>query len=163
ANGWSPPTRVFEAAGAGACLITDAWEGIEEFLEPEQEVLVAHDGADVARHLLELTPERARAIGAAARERLLEQHTYDRRADLVVVGSYVPEGVQVADWVLDVARGRVVFYDIDTPVTLAKLRAGDREYLSPELIPRFDAYLSFAGGPALRELERRWHARKALA
>jgi spore maturation protein CgeB len=83
ANGWSPPTRVFEAAGAGACLITDAWDGIEAFLEPEQEVLVAHDGADVARHLLELTPERARTIGAAARERLLEQHTYDRRAELV--------------------------------------------------------------------------------
>jgi spore maturation protein CgeB len=83
ANGWSPPTRVFEAAGAGGCLITDAWEGIEEFLEPEQEVLVAAGGADVARHLVELTPERARTIGAAARERLLEQHTYDRRAELV--------------------------------------------------------------------------------
>jgi spore maturation protein CgeB len=83
ANGWSPPTRVFEAAGAGACLITDAWEGIEDFLEPEQEVLVADDGAGVAQHLLELTPERARQIGAAARSRLLEQHTYDRRAELV--------------------------------------------------------------------------------
>jgi spore maturation protein CgeB len=83
ANGWSPPTRVFEAAGAAACVVTDAWEGIEDFLEPEQEVLVAEDGRDVARHLLELTPERARAIGAAARERMLEQHTYDRRAALV--------------------------------------------------------------------------------
>jgi spore maturation protein CgeB len=82
-NGWSPPTRVFEAAGAGACLITDAWEGIEDFLEPEQEVLVAADGAEVAQHLLELTPERAAAIGAAARARMLEQHTYDRRAALV--------------------------------------------------------------------------------
>jgi spore maturation protein CgeB len=74
---------VFEAAGAGACLITDAWEGIEDFLEPEQEVLVAADGAEVAQHLLELTPERAAAIGAAARARMLEQHTYDRRAALV--------------------------------------------------------------------------------
>jgi spore maturation protein CgeB len=83
ANGWSPPTRVFEAAGAGACLITDAWEGIEDFLEPDQEVLVAADGAEVARQLLELTPERARTIGAAARARLLEEHTYDRRAALV--------------------------------------------------------------------------------
>ena len=83
ANGWSPPTRVFEAAGAGACLITDSWAGIEEFLEPEQEVLVADGGADVARLLLDLTPERAQTIGAAARERLLEQHTYDRRAELV--------------------------------------------------------------------------------
>jgi spore maturation protein CgeB len=83
ANGWSPPTRLFEAAGAGACLITDEWQGIEDFLEPEQEVLVAGDGADVARHLVELTPERARQIGEAARKRLLEQHTYDRRAELV--------------------------------------------------------------------------------
>jgi spore maturation protein CgeB len=83
ANGWSPPTRIFEAAGAGACVVTDAWDGIETFLEPEQEVLVAADGADVVRHLLELTPERARAIGSAARERILEQHTYDRRAALV--------------------------------------------------------------------------------
>ena len=83
ANGWSPATRVFEAAGAGACLITDAWEGIEAFLEPEQEVLVAGDGADVAQHLLELTPERARTIGAAARARILEEHTYARRAELV--------------------------------------------------------------------------------
>jgi spore maturation protein CgeB len=86
ANGWSPPTRVFEAAGAAACLITDAWEGIEDFLEPEQEVLVAHDTADVVQHLRELTPERARTIGAAARERVLEQHTYDRRAELVERG-----------------------------------------------------------------------------
>jgi spore maturation protein CgeB len=90
-------------------------------------------------------------------------HEDVRDADLVVVGSYVPEGVAVAHWVLDTATGSVVFYDIDTPVTLAKLRTGDREYLSPELIPRFDAYLSFTGGPVLRELERRWGARRALA
>jgi spore maturation protein CgeB len=86
-----------------------------------------------------------------------------RGADLVVVGSFVPEGVDVARWALDVARGRIVFYDIDTPVTLAKLRTGDREYLSPELIPRFDAYLSFTGGPVLRELEQTWGARSARA
>ena len=81
ANGWSPATRVFEAAGAGACLITDAWEGIEDFLEPGREVLLAHDGADVARHLDELDPHRARALGDAARERMLAEHTYDRRAE----------------------------------------------------------------------------------
>jgi len=80
ANGWSPPTRVFEAAGAGACLITDAWQGIELFLEPEAEVLVAHDGGDVAGRLAELTPERAREIGRRARRRVLAEHTYDRRA-----------------------------------------------------------------------------------
>ena len=63
ATGFSPATRVFEAAGAGACLITDAWEGIELFLEPDVEILVARDGADVAAHLAELRPQRARAIG----------------------------------------------------------------------------------------------------
>jgi spore maturation protein CgeB len=83
ANGWSPPTRVFEAAGAGACLVTDAWEGIETFLAPGDEVLVARDGADVAAQIEELTPERARAIGAAARRRMLAEHTYDQRARAV--------------------------------------------------------------------------------
>jgi spore maturation protein CgeB len=78
--GFSPATRVFEAAGAGACLITDAWEGIELFLTPDEEVLVARDGQDVAQHLAALTPERARAIGEAARQRILSEHTYARRA-----------------------------------------------------------------------------------
>ncbi len=78
--GFSPPTRVFEAAGAGACLLTDAWEGIEEFLEPEREVLVAHDGDGVARHLRDLEPARARRIGEAARRRVLAHHTYAQRA-----------------------------------------------------------------------------------
>ena len=80
--GFSPATRVFEAAGAGACLITDAWEGIELFLKPGTEVLVARDGQDVADHLRSLTPERARAIGGAARARVLAGHTYDKRAAL---------------------------------------------------------------------------------
>ncbi len=79
ALGFSPATRVFEAAGAGACLITDAWEGIELFLEPGEEVLVARDGADVASLLEGLSPENARAIGLAARDRVLREHTYDRR------------------------------------------------------------------------------------
>ena len=78
--GYSPATRVFEAAGAGACLITDAWAGIEQFLEPDREVLVAQDGAAVAAHLEGLTADRARAIGDAARARVLNQHTYDHRA-----------------------------------------------------------------------------------
>lgn len=80
AYGFSPPTRVFEAAGAGACLITDAWEGVETFLEPGREVLVARGGEEVAAHLDGLSPERAREIGAAARARVLAGHTYDRRA-----------------------------------------------------------------------------------
>jgi spore maturation protein CgeB len=77
--GFSPATRVFEAAGAAACLITDAWEGIEQFLTPDQEVLVARDGKDVAEHVRQLTPERARAIGGAALRRVLAEHTYAHR------------------------------------------------------------------------------------
>lgn len=81
--GFSPATRVFEAAGAGACLITDAWEGIEMFLEPGSEVLVARDGRDVAEHLAGLTQERARAIGSAALARVRREHTYELRAEVV--------------------------------------------------------------------------------
>ncbi|MBZ9846906.1 glycosyltransferase [Mesorhizobium sp. CA14] len=82
-NGFSPATRVFEAAGAGACLITDAWEGIELFLTPGEEILVARDGADVAEIMRTLTPQRAKAIGAAALRRVLAEHTYTMRAELV--------------------------------------------------------------------------------
>jgi spore maturation protein CgeB len=80
ANGWSPPTRVFEAAGAGACLITDAWRGIGDFLEPGVEVLVAEDGRQVAELIETLTPERAERIGRAALDRVLRDHTYAQRA-----------------------------------------------------------------------------------
>lgn len=78
--GFSPPTRVFEAAGAAACVMTDAWEGLELFLTPAQECLVAHDGDEVAQHLRTLTPERARSLGRAAQERVLSAHTYTQRA-----------------------------------------------------------------------------------
>lgn len=78
--GFSPATRVFEAAGAGACLLTDEWEGIELFLEPEKEVLVARNGQEVAGQIDSLTPERAKQIGAAALRRVLEEHTYAHRA-----------------------------------------------------------------------------------
>jgi spore maturation protein CgeB len=77
--GFSPATRVFEAAGAGACIITDAWDGIGNFLEPGSEVLVATNGAEVAALLDELGPERAAAIGEAARRRMLREHTYQHR------------------------------------------------------------------------------------
>jgi spore maturation protein CgeB len=77
--GFSPATRVFEAAGAAACLITDAWEGIELFLDPDSEVLVARDGQDVAEHLRSLTPDRGREIGEAALRRVLDEHTYAHR------------------------------------------------------------------------------------
>lgn len=80
ACGYSPATRVFEAAGAGACLVTDAWQGLELFLEPGREALVAHDGEEVARHLRDLDAGRARAIGEAARRHVLAEHTYAHRA-----------------------------------------------------------------------------------
>ena len=73
-------------------------------------------------------------------------------ADLVVLGSYVPDGVAVGRWVLDTAGGATAFYDIDTPVTLAQLCRGDCPYVSPGLIPRFDLYLSFTGGALLDRL-----------
>jgi spore maturation protein CgeB len=77
-------------------------------------------------------------------------------AEAVIVGSYVPEGVDVARYVQRAARGVTAFYDIDTPVTLAKLERGDCEYLSPEVISGFDVYLSFTGGPTLRRIERQY-------
>lgn len=80
AIGYSPATRVFEAAGAAACIITDAWEGIDLFLEPEREVLVARDGDEVARIVERLEPARARRIGEAARARIASEHTYAKRA-----------------------------------------------------------------------------------
>jgi spore maturation protein CgeB len=259
--GFSPATRVFEAAGAGACLITDAWQGLDMFLDPGSETLVANDGEEVAAHVRALTPKRARAIGARAFRRMLAQHTYAHRArdvelalgvgpatlrrhrslsivmlglsitsswgnghattyrslvhelaarghrvtflerdvpwyadhrdlghapwariglystvdelqsrftgdvrdaDLVIVGSYVPDGIDVARWVLDTARGKTAFYDIDTPVTLAKLATESCEYLERSLIPRFDLYLSFTGGPILTKIEAELGARRAL-
>jgi spore maturation protein CgeB len=94
--GFSPPTRVFEAAGAAACIITDAWEGIELFLDPDREVLVAKDGAAVAEHLAALMPERARKLGDAAHRRVLAEHTYAHRAVEVehVLNGLVPRGAR---------------------------------------------------------------------
>jgi spore maturation protein CgeB len=83
ANGYSPATRLFEVAGAGACLISDAWEGIDRFLTPGREVLVARDGEQVARLIDGLDKAHARKIGLAARRRVLAEHTYEQRAELV--------------------------------------------------------------------------------
>jgi spore maturation protein CgeB len=94
AIGYSPATRVFEAAGAAACLITDAWEGIELFLAPGSEILVARDGGDVAALLEALTGDDARQIGARARARILAEHTYARRA--LAVDALLAESAQRA-------------------------------------------------------------------
>ncbi|MBF0306758.1 MAG: glycosyltransferase, partial [Alphaproteobacteria bacterium] len=84
-----------------------------------------------------------------------------RRSDLAVLGSYVPDGVAVGEWLLAEAGGVRAFYDIDTPVTLARLARGDDLYLAPHLVRGFDLYLSFTGGPTLATLERDWGARMA--
>ena len=84
-----------------------------------------------------------------------------RDADCVIVGSYVPDGIEVGHWVQATAQGVRAFYDIDTPVTLAALARGDCAYLAPDLIPRYDLYLSFAGGRALDVLEREFGSPRA--
>ena len=86
-----------------------------------------------------------------------------READMVIVGSYVPEGVQVGEWAIKTAQGIKAFYDIDTPVTLAKLEREDYEYLHPNLIPQYDLYLSFTGGPTLELLEKKYGSPAARA
>jgi spore maturation protein CgeB len=84
-----------------------------------------------------------------------------RDADVVIVGSYVPDGAAVGDWVQSQARGLKAFYDIDTPVTLAKLARGEHEYLRPDQIAGYDLYLSFTGGPTLRRLEQEFGSPRA--
>lgn len=81
--GFSPATRVFEAAGAAACLITDYWKGIETFFEPGKEILVVKNGEEVEQVLADLTPEKAREIGQAAYDKVLSAHTYEHRAELL--------------------------------------------------------------------------------
>jgi len=86
-----------------------------------------------------------------------------READSVIVGSYVPEGIAVGEWVTSEALGVTAFYDIDTPVTLAKLANGGADYISKALIPKYDLYLSFTGGPTLERLRREFGARMTRA
>ena len=86
---------------------------------------------------------------------LKAQHsTLVESADVVIVGSYVPDGIAVGEWVTGLAGGITAFYDIDTPVTLAQLVRGGTSYITPELIERYNLYLSFTGGPTLARLER---------
>jgi methyltransferase (TIGR04290 family) len=126
------------------------------FLERDVPWYAAH------RDLPDPTYCRTRLYGSVTelRERFLESV---RRADAVIVGSYVPDGVEVGRWVQEEALGVTAFYDIDTPITLEKLEAGDREYLAPELVPGYDLYLSFTSGPTLSVLEERWGSPGARA
>lgn len=82
--GFSPATRVFEAAGSGACIITDKWPGIETFFEPGKEILVAESADDVIGHLSSLTPGESAKIGEAAYKKVISRHTYTHRAEQVV-------------------------------------------------------------------------------
>lgn len=84
-----------------------------------------------------------------------------RQADLVIVGSYLKEGVEIGEWVLEQAQGITAFYDIDTPVTMDKLQKKDYEYITPDLIPQYDLYLSFSGGTVLDRLEKEYGANRA--
>jgi spore maturation protein CgeB len=79
--GYSPPTRVFEVAGCGACLITDAWTGVDSFFQPDEEILVAASAEDVVGHLHRVSAARAHEIGRRARARVVRDHTYDQRAE----------------------------------------------------------------------------------
>jgi len=83
-------------------------------------------------------------------------------ADVVIVGSYVPDGAAVGQWVTELAGGITAFYDIDTPITLARLVRGGTWYITPELIERYDLYLSVTGGPTLARLEREFGSPCAL-
>jgi spore maturation protein CgeB len=95
---------------------------------------------------------------------LAEQHArLVANADLVILGSYVPDGIAIGDWVTGRATGVTAFYDIDTPVTLTGLEAGGVDYISSRLIPRFDIYLSFTGGPTLGLIEEMYGAAAARA
>ena len=87
--------------------------------------------------------------------------THVRDADLVIVGSCLPDGIEIGHWVCSTARGVTAFYDLDTPVTLASLSAGTCTYMSEALVPRFDLYLSVTGGPTLTRLERQYGAQSA--
>jgi spore maturation protein CgeB len=84
-----------------------------------------------------------------------------RQADVTIVGSYVPDGVAIGEWVMSHAGGITAFYDIDTPVTMAKLERGEEDYLSCQLISQYDLYLSFTGGPLLRRVEKRFGSPRA--
>ncbi|MFT2008159.1 glycosyltransferase [Pontibacter sp. 13R65] len=109
-------------------------------------------------------PEYCQTALYASLEDLKQRFTEQvREAEVVIVGSYVPEGVQVGEWVVQTAQGIKAFYDIDTPVTLAKLERQDFEYLHPRLIPQYDLYLSFTGGPTLDLLERHYGSPMARA
>ena len=134
------------------------------YQEGHQVTFLERDVSWYAAHRdLTSTPHCQLHLYASLRELQEQYATMVRNADLVMVGSYVPEGVAVGEWVVKQAQGTTAFYDIDTPITLDKLEHNDFEYLHPNLIARYDLYLSFTGGPILDLLEQKYHAPAAKA
>lgn len=102
-------------------------------------------------------PDFCKTVLYSTNEELKENYRQQvAEADVVIVGSYVQQGVEIGKWAIETATGITAFYDIDTPVTLAKLERGDYEYIHPDLISRYDLYLSFCGGPTLDLLEGKY-------
>jgi spore maturation protein CgeB len=117
-----------------------------------------------AEHRDEKSPNGYRVELYDSLDELKDRYGSDvRDADVVIVGSYVPEGHDVVSWVLRTARGITGFYDIDTPITLARLESGDEEFIGRDHVPRLDLYLSFTGGPVLDRLRREFGARRPCA
>jgi spore maturation protein CgeB len=107
------------------------------------------------------TPPYGRTSRVRSYDDLVARHGDEvREADFVILGSQLPEGVRIADWVFSTARGGIGFYDIDTLLTLAKLERQEEDYLARRQVPRFDLYLSFTGGPALERVRRAYGARR---
>jgi spore maturation protein CgeB len=109
-------------------------------------------------------PPHGRTVVYHSVDELRDRFTTDiRNADAVIIGSYVPDGIAIGDWVVSEACGTTAFYDIDTPVTMAALEEGTCDYLAPRQIGVFDLYLSFTGGPTLTRLEHEFGSPAARA
>jgi len=128
---------------------------LKAFAKRGHDVLfLEHDAPWYREHRDIAEPEYCRLEFYSAFDELDRWDPDIREADAVIVGSYVAQGVEIGEYVHRHASGVTAFYDIDTPVTLAKLERGDYEYLSPDIIPGYDIYLSFTGGPTLRRIEQ---------
>src|SRR3954449_8151847 len=136
---------------------------VRELVRRGHEVLfLEHDKPWYASNRDLPTPPFGRTQLYESLDQLKSQYEQEvRHADAVIVGSYVPQGVEVGEWVTEVAGGVTAFYDIDTPVTISRLQAGNLDYLSPALIRSYAMYLSFTGGPMLERIARRYGARMA--
>ncbi|MBK0394069.1 CgeB family protein [Ramlibacter algicola] len=136
---------------------------VRELVAAGHDVLfLEHDKPWYASHRDLPDPPWGRTGLYATRDELQDRFAGDvRAADLVIVGSFVPEGAAVGDWVQREATGTAAFYDIDTPVTLARLARGEHDYLRPDQVAGYGLYLSFTGGPTLRRLEREFGSPRA--